>query len=365
MCRAPIGSCDPAETCSGTSNQCPASLPFLPLNSPCRIAAGPCDLQENCTGVGAACPTDLFKTSTVTCRSAVGVCDLPEVCSGLAGTCPTDAFKTAAVACRPSSGVCDSAEACSGLDGDANCSESCNEAADSCNAPDPEGGPCVDTNACTSGDICAAGVCAGGAPAECDDGDICTTDACDETEGCTNLPEIQESGCLEAGKGQILLSKNNEEPGRNRLKWTWKKGAPVAAELLGAPLVDTEYALCLFDRYGGEPILIGSYRLPAAAQGWTQKPTIVAFANLTQPPDGINKLTVKSASEPGKASAVVTAGGSSLRLFEPVGSNLYVYHEPSLVAQLRNTRGACWTTEFVANDFSKNSDYTVKAAYTD
>ena len=44
--------------------------------------------------------------------------------------------------------------------------------------------PCDDANACTSGDTCQNGNCAGGSVLDCDDNSVCTNDACDPTKGC-------------------------------------------------------------------------------------------------------------------------------------------------------------------------------------
>jgi N-acetylneuraminic acid mutarotase len=45
--------------------------------------------------------------------------------------------------------------------------------------------PCDDGNACTAGDVCAGGACLAGAPRTCDDGNPCTDDACAPWAGCT------------------------------------------------------------------------------------------------------------------------------------------------------------------------------------
>jgi MYXO-CTERM domain-containing protein len=50
----------------------------------------------------------------------------------------------------------------------------------------PDGTPCDDANACTSGDACKGGVCQGGATIACDDNNGCTDDACDPQLGCTH-----------------------------------------------------------------------------------------------------------------------------------------------------------------------------------
>ncbi len=48
----------------------------------------------------------------------------------------------------------------------------------------PDGTPCSDDDACTAGDVCAVGKCTSGPPAQCDDGNVCTTDDCAPALGC-------------------------------------------------------------------------------------------------------------------------------------------------------------------------------------
>jgi cysteine-rich repeat protein len=49
-----------------------------------------------------------------------------------------------------------------------------------------DGTACDDANACTSADVCSAGVCTSGAAVNCDDSDACTSDSCDPATGCAN-----------------------------------------------------------------------------------------------------------------------------------------------------------------------------------
>ena len=51
------------------------------------------------------------------------------------------------------------------------------------------GAPCNDNNACTSADVCKNGVCGGGQQT-CNDGNPCTLDGCNATGGCTSAPII-------------------------------------------------------------------------------------------------------------------------------------------------------------------------------
>jgi len=113
VCRAATGTCDVAETCSGTSLTCPTDG-FAPSTTVCRAANGTCDVAEKCTGISASCPADTFAPSTTVCRGANGACDVAEKCTGASASCPADGFVAAGTTCRASAGVCDVAEACTG-----------------------------------------------------------------------------------------------------------------------------------------------------------------------------------------------------------------------------------------------------------
>ncbi len=61
----------------------------------------------------------------------------------------------------------------------------CNPESGSCSlVPANDGAPCDDDDLCSVGDTCAAGVCTGGATANCNDGNPCTDDACSPDTGC-------------------------------------------------------------------------------------------------------------------------------------------------------------------------------------
>jgi hypothetical protein len=44
--------------------------------------------------------------------------------------------------------------------------------------------PCDDSNPCTEGDLCKSGTCVSGGPKNCDDDEQCTSDSCDQQQGC-------------------------------------------------------------------------------------------------------------------------------------------------------------------------------------
>lgn len=151
QCRASIGTCDAAESCTGSSATCPADS-FAGSGTQCRAAAGVCDVAESCTGNSATCPANGFVASGTQCRTSGGVCDVAENCTGSSATCPTDAFASSATQCRASAGSCDAAENCTGA------SASC--PGDGYAA---SGASCDDSNADTCNDVCnGSGTCAGG-----------------------------------------------------------------------------------------------------------------------------------------------------------------------------------------------------------
>src|SRR5881396_676297 len=113
VCRASAGVCDVAETCTGTSRDCPADG-LASTTTVCRASAGPCDAVENCTGSSASCPADSLQSAATVCRPSAGPCDMAENCTGSSASCPADSLKSAATVCRASAGPCDAAETCTG-----------------------------------------------------------------------------------------------------------------------------------------------------------------------------------------------------------------------------------------------------------
>ena len=129
-------SCDDGNPC--TDDACtPASGCVYKAN------AAPCDDGDKCTGGG--------KCAGSKCVSgAPKVCDDGQVCT--------------ADSCAPKTGACV-------FDG-----------------KPQQGKPCdADGSVCTVGDACDAGKCVIGAAKKCDDGNVCTTDACDGKTGCTHV----------------------------------------------------------------------------------------------------------------------------------------------------------------------------------
>ncbi|MFH1532939.1 MAG: hypothetical protein ABIK09_19620 [Pseudomonadota bacterium] len=146
------GTCDDGDPCT-LGDAC--------ADGACHGIALPCDCVEDgdcaalddgdaCNGV-LVCDTGSVPFQCEVAPESVVVCPQPE---GVDAPC-------LAAACAPDDGSCALVSA-------------------------GDGQPCEDGSACSLGDLCQQGACVGGAPANCNDGNPCTDDACDPALGCTH-----------------------------------------------------------------------------------------------------------------------------------------------------------------------------------
>ncbi len=141
-----------------------------------------CTTGETCTGgsCGGGGVTDcsaLDDTCNVgTCSESTDSCVKTPANEG--GSCNDGQFCSVGDTC--SAGTCTGAPRDCSVAGGPCLTTSCNEASDSCiGTPIANGTPC-DIGFCTEGETCTGGVCGGGSPIVCSDGDACTTDSCNE-----------------------------------------------------------------------------------------------------------------------------------------------------------------------------------------
>jgi len=198
---APVtsGTCDDGDACTGPDVCSGASCtPGAALNcdddNPCT--ADSCDAVSGCghTPISGcqACQTDGDCTDGNACNGAEacveGVCTggTPLVCND-GNSCTTDSCNAESgcsnvtvegcVACNVDTAatVCNDSNPCT--------ADSCSESGTCTHSPISEAS-CGDGDVCNGNEICQSGVCAGGNPLSCDDGDACTADSCDSADGC-------------------------------------------------------------------------------------------------------------------------------------------------------------------------------------
>jgi YD repeat-containing protein len=214
--------CNGAETCSA-SGVCEPGAPLeVDDGNPCTT--------DSCDPIAGAVHTPL--AAGTACPDA-NVCNGSEVCSGSgvcqAGTPPSvdDGNPCTADACDPALGVthtpvpsgtaCADSNLCNGNetcdvagtcqpgtpptvdDGNPCTADACDPVAGVTHTPVPSGTACPDANACNGEETCnATGACQAGTPPSIDDGNPCTSDACDPVAGVTHIPVAAGSACADA-----------------------------------------------------------------------------------------------------------------------------------------------------------------------
>jgi hypothetical protein len=172
-------SCDDTLYCNGTDS-CLSGNCSQHSGDPCTGPDNDSDCSESCNESTDAC----------TANDANGtVCDDGLYCTG-SDTC--------------SNGNCSqhSGDPCTGADGDSNCSESCSEQDNACNAPDPTGSACNDGLYCNGNDSCTSGGTCGlhnGNPCPGADNDGDCTESCNEANNNCTAKDPEGSGCFNGG----------------------------------------------------------------------------------------------------------------------------------------------------------------------
>ena len=186
----------------GSIVDCPApeGLDAVCLQAMCDPDTGECSLAPDHEGF--AC--DDADPCTVGDKCVAGACS-PGVPSNCADDNPcTDDSCDPGVGCLHVNNLapCQDGDACTTSDAcfEGDClggaPKACNDenvcTDDSCDPLqgcifEPNTLPCDDGNACTTGDVCAAGACTFADALECNDGNICTDDQCDPVAGCLHV----------------------------------------------------------------------------------------------------------------------------------------------------------------------------------
>lgn len=161
--------------------------------APCAGACVPSVDQSGFTPIpdGNACSDGNACTTGETCNAGTCVGTTPVVCDD-SDLCTVDT-------CDVTNG-CEFTPTnldCTGLDGEC-ATGTCDPATGLCAASAINtGNACDDGDACTTGSTCSGTTCQGQTPVSCNDGNECTADVCDMTNGCSSSPVAQGVGCDE------------------------------------------------------------------------------------------------------------------------------------------------------------------------
>ena len=180
LCTGTPVQCDDGNPCTDDSCDGDKGCQFAPNNDACDDS-DPCTVadmckQGACTGTPVSC--DCQKDSDCLALDDSNPCNGKLFCdiSGLPYQCKIE--PDSVVQCPVPEGP------------DGACLVSlCNPATGSCETlPGNQGLPCNDGDACTFGDVCQDGVCSGPLTLDCSDGNPCTKDSCNPSNGCGHSP---------------------------------------------------------------------------------------------------------------------------------------------------------------------------------
>jgi hypothetical protein len=189
--------CTTGDTCkdgaciSGSTNscQCASDADCAPYED-----GNKCNGTLYCAKAASPFVCKVNPVTVVTCNPANDTLCSVNTCTPGDGTCAAVAQNNGK-SCDDSN-VCTTGEICADTTCTPQGSLPCNDDNDCTNdSCDPVSGcghvlntvGCSDGNACTSGDVCGGGACAG-SPVDCNDGFACTADSCDPIAGCVNKP---------------------------------------------------------------------------------------------------------------------------------------------------------------------------------
>ncbi len=164
LCSAPSGACSNPPNTAPCSDGNACTTGDVCAAGSCRPGTG----QLACND-GNACTSD-------GCSPATG-CVFPNAPNGTG--CSDGSLCTSGDACV--NGSCNGTPVTCPEDGNACTTATCQPAAGCGQAPNTA--PCDDSNPCTEGDVCSGGSCVSGPAKDCSDGNDCTNDACDRTDG--------------------------------------------------------------------------------------------------------------------------------------------------------------------------------------
>jgi hypothetical protein len=188
-CTPVAGDFDCSESCNAATGLCDAPDP---IGSSCDdqqfcTATDTCNGAGACTGAGTPCDgADGDGNCAESCNELDDLCNLNDP-GGAA--CDDGFFCTANDTCSGLGACVGSGDPCPGPDGDDNCAETCDEGAGACTGSDADGSSCDDGSFCNGADTCSSGTCSVHPGDPCDgpgDADNDCSETCDDAAGaCT------------------------------------------------------------------------------------------------------------------------------------------------------------------------------------
>ena len=166
-------------------------------------------------------------------------------------------------------------------------------------------------------------------------------------------------GCRQSiQENKSLLLLKDKSGTKDKLIFKWIKGEATDISVLGDPVVDTTYSLCLYDETAGVPSLVLETIVPPAGSCngkpcWKSNKSGFRFKDTALVNGGIKTITLKSGTT-GKSKIVVKGLGGNLNL-----PPLPLQQDQRVIAQLKNDfmGGQCFEARFSGPAKKNQSDF--------
>lgn len=214
----------------------------------------------------------------------------------------------------------------------------------------PAGAACDEGDPCTTSACDGGGMCVAGGPVDCDDGRGCTLDSCDALSGCVHLPDVR--SCRSAQTTKLLV---NTGAATDKLLWKWLQGESTSQSEFADPLTAAAYSFCVF---AGTAAIVVEADIPPDAQRWAALgSTGFKYKDASGAADGIQRITLRG-SDSAATKILLKGKGAGLSLTDPP-------LVPPLTAQLTNhDTDVCWSATYEMADIIRNELGKLKAKTT-
>jgi endoglycosylceramidase len=162
--------------------------------------------------------------------------------------------------------------------------------------------------------------------------------------GCGATPA---SGCRQpvaSNSGTFALTDATTDP-KDRLTWSWVKGAATAVADFGDPTTTTSYRLCVYDETAAVPGLVLSTGIAAGGTCdgkpcWRATRTGFRYRDPGAAAEGVRQVVLKAGAA-GRSTVQARGKGGALAL-----PGLPFAQSPKLTVQLRSSTGPCWEAAY-------------------
>jgi len=185
---------------------------------------------------------------------------------------------------------------------------------------------------------------------------------------CSAVPLGPVDGCKLANKAKFQIH-DDLDPTKSRkdkVKLSWLRGDIVDPAEMGDPVQSgTEYALCLYDGFGGTHALIHDLQIPTGSQFWRVKSSNgFEYKDTERLSDGVRTLRLKAdPANVGRSAVKLVARGSGINAPGPALPLVYFEQNPSVIINVVNSLGTCWTTEMTPADNQKMNEKFYKGRF--